>query len=432
MIIRIGRNGEVKRNIDKSITETLIDMGFGRPMAMEYAPAEQTRNGSVAVVVMHSDQNYMGMGIGPALAARGYHVLACDSVVGGEIEKKFEILNDYIKYLRNRPEIKKIILMGHSGGATLMTAYQSIAENGAEIYQGEEMLYKCPLKIKLEPADGIMLLDANYGNAVMSLLSLDPAVLEEGNGMKLDKAYDIFDPANGYDPKEAQYSRAFRKNYQLARKRRNDRLIAQAQERLFKIVNGEGNYADDEPFFITAADQPKPNNRLLPEDIRLLSHTKGEYDLLHGDGSVTHEQIKCVRTQEIDRCFSATYGMGVNKNTVKGFLSSQAIRTTEEFEVLEDDIVGVEWKSSYASPIGNIEDIVAPGLFMGMTGSYEYMASEMIYDHAKKMKDKSIAFVHGADHNFLPNKKAEKTPGEFGDTEKALYDYIAKWLERFL
>ena len=133
----------------------------------------------------------------------------------------------------------------------------------------------------------------------------------------------------------------------------------------------------------------------------------------------------------MDRCFSMTYGMGVNKNTIRGFLSSQAIRITGDFAITEDDVLGVDWHSSYASPIGNIEHISVPALFVGMTGGYEYLASEIIYNHAK-MADKSIAFVRGASHNFVPNRDAEKVYGSFGDTEKALFDYIAGWMRKFV
>ncbi|MCD8014901.1 MAG: alpha/beta hydrolase [Lachnospiraceae bacterium] len=431
MIVRIGHNGEVEAESYKTIQETLIVNDRSRTHAMEYQPVNPMETSQIAVVIMHCDQNYMGYKMGPALAARGYHVLACESREGGEIDRKLEMLDESVRYLRRNPDIEKIILMGHSGGATLMTAYQSIAENGAQIYQGEEMIYKCTLTRSLEPADGLMLIDANYGNGVMSLLSMDPAVEEEGNGRKLNPEFDIFSPENGYDPAGAHYSDAFIKKYEATQAARNEKLIALALERLEKLQKGEGNYVDDEPFFITGADQPKPNNRLLPEDTRLLSHTKGEYDLVHGDGTVTHEQIHSVRVPECDHTFSDTWGMGVNKNTVKGFLSSQAIRTTEEFAVLEDEVVGIDWKSSYASPIGNIDGITVPTLMMGMTGGYEYLAAEMIYNRAK-MADKSIAFVHGASHVFAPNRDAETVPGEFGDTENALYDYMAAWMRRFI
>lgn len=432
MIIRIAANGTIHKEMNESITESLIVLDNKEHLlAMEYAPKVPGEKARIAVVLMHCDLNYMGLPMGPALARRGYHVLAVQSIQSGDIDRRFEILDGHVRYLRANPDIDKIILMGHSGGATLVTAYQAIAENGPEVFQTDNLIYKCGLKKKLEPADGIMLIDANYGNGVMSLVSLDPAIVEEGCGMKLDPAYDIFDPANGYDKNGANYPAEFVKKYRLAQKRRNDALIEQALERLELISSGKGNFRDDEAFFIAAANQPKPNNRMLPQDLHMLSHTKGTYDLLHGDGSVTHEQIFTVRAPECDRSFSHIYGMGVNKNTVKGFLSSQALRTTEDFNILEDDVVGVDWNSSYSTPVGNIEHIHVPALMMGMTGSYEFIAAEMIYEHAP-MEDKTIAFVRGASHMFDPNHAAEKFPGEFGDTEKVLYDYMAKWMERFL
>ncbi|MGM9521175.1 MAG: hypothetical protein ACI3VB_01690 [Oscillospiraceae bacterium] len=38
--------------------------------------------------------------------------------------------------------------MGHSGGATLMTAYQHAAEHGIKSLHGEEKLIKCSLKME--------------------------------------------------------------------------------------------------------------------------------------------------------------------------------------------------------------------------------------------------------------------------------------------
>ncbi len=66
-----------------------------------------------------------------------------------------------------------------------------------------------------------------------------------------------------------------------------------------------------------------------------------------------------------------------------------------------------------------------------MTGGYEYMAAEMIYNHAP-MEDKKIAFVRGASHNFVPNRDAEELYGLFGDTEGVLFDYIADWMKKFV
>jgi hypothetical protein len=64
---------------------------------------------------------------------------------------------------------------------------------------------------------------------------------------------------------------------------------------------------------------------------------------------------------------------------------------------------------------------------MGMTGNWEYLAAEIIYDHARSA-DKTTAFVEGASHNFDACTKCEKYPGQFGDTLKTTYDYIDSWL----
>ncbi len=418
----------------EGIQETLLDMGFDG-LAMYYTPelpTERSRaKGRVGVVIMHCDQNYMALAMGPRLAQQGYRVVACEAKEGGIIEDKFPIIDRALRFLKAQGA-EQTVLMGHSGGATLMTAYQAVSEQGVGIFQGEEKIWKCQIQGTLTPADGIMLIDANYGNGVMSLLSLDPAVTEEGNGLKLDSQWDLFAESNGYRRDGAQYPPAFVRAYRAAQVCRNDRLIAAAQARLAAIESGSGDYLDDEPFIVAGGSQVKPNNRMLPQDLRLLAHTEGEYDLLHGDGSITHEVVYGVRTPEVDRGFSSFYGMGANKNTVRGFLSAQAIRASEEdFAIGETGVAGIDWDSSYASPIGNVKYITVPMLTMGMTGSYEYLAAEMIYRRAT-MADKSIAFVHGATHVFTPNHDAETTPGEFGDTESALYAYMGKWLERFL
>ena len=429
-MIRIERDGRAVAQAHTAVEETLVALDRGRHLAMLYRPKAPGARSGVAVILMHCDQNYMTLGMGPALAEKGFTVLAANAWIGGEIDRKIEHLGRLVRFVKAQPGVAKVVLMGHSGGATLMTAYQALAETGVDVFRGEEMIYKCTVREALTPADGIMLVDANYGNGVMSLVSLDPAVVEEGNGMRLDPKWDIFDPKNGYDPAGAKYSPEFIRAYQSAQSARNMRLIDMALERLGKIEAGEGRFIDDEPFLIAAADQPKPNNRLLPEDPRLLSHTKGAYDLLRGDGSVTREVIRCVRVAECDHSMSRQYEGGANPNTVRGFLSSQALRTRPDFAITEDDVLGVDWRSSYASPIGNIEHISAPALFIGLTGSYEYLASELIYNRAA-MPDRTIAFVHGADHMFAPNRRAEKFPGEFGDTEGVLYEAMARWMDRF-
>ena len=108
----------------------------------------------------------------------------------------------------------------------------------------------------------------------MTLLSLDPAVTSEDNGKNLDPELDLFNPANGYDPEGSTYSDEFIRKYQKAQGERNNRLIDAALERLHALESGKGKYADDEPFIVPGGAQNGFNNKLFPQDIRLLSRTR--------------------------------------------------------------------------------------------------------------------------------------------------------------
>jgi hypothetical protein len=309
-----------------------------------------------------------------------------------------------------------------------MSAYQNAAENGVQVFQGPEKLIKCSDLGELLPADGVMLLDSNYGNGVMTLLSLDPAVTTEDSGKNLDPELDLFDPANGYDPKGSTYSAEFIRKYQKAQGERNNRLINTALERLHAIESGKGKYADDEPFIVPAGAQNGFNNKLFPQDTRLLSRTRKAWPLLHADGSITTQIIPCVRRAKNNKSFSGLYRMGAIKSTVRTYLNSSAVRTTDDFGYDEDSMYGVDWLSSYNCTPGNIMGVSAPLLVMGMTGGYEFVAAEIIYEKAQKCADKKIAFVEGANHGYFTAKECEVYPGQFGDTVKTIFDYVDKWL----
>jgi hypothetical protein len=66
---------------------------------------------------------------------------------------------------------------------------------------------------------------------------------------------------------------------------------------------------------------------------------------------------------------------------------------------------------------------------MGMTGAWEYLASETIYEDAGS-KDKTLVFVEGAGHLFTTATQCERSQGEFGDTRNTTFDYVDKWLSR--
>lgn len=413
------------------ITRSFVRLLRRVPGVLYRADAASARGG-IAVLVMHSDEDYLDCPTGAELAGRGFTVLCANVMVKEGLffsqADKMHAVRAGVEYLRGCPGVDRVILMGHSGGATLMTAYQCIAENGVGVFQGPEKIVPHPDCGELPPADGIMLFDANWGNAAMQLFSLDPAVADEGSGHVIDPSLDLFSPANGFDPGGSAFSDAFIRRFQQGQHERNERILAHALERLAAIERGEGLYTDDEPLVIPGADQNFRNNKLYAQDVRLMSRTKRPHKLLHADGSVTREIIHSLRGAENPASLTGSLTEGGRIMTVKNYLSSYAVRTLEDYGYGEDGVWGVDWASSYNCPVGNVEHIHVPLLLVGMTAGWEYLASETIYDHAAS-EDKDLAFVEGADHKFYPAAHLEQYPGQFGDTMALLHDYAANWLD---
>ena len=333
-----------------------------------------------------------------------------------------------VTWLRHYPGVRKVVLLGHSGGGTLMAAYQSIAESGVKACQGPEKIIKCSASLEgLPPADGLMLLDSNYGLGAMMLFSLDPAVSDETTGLKRDPALDSFNPKNGFNPHGSQYSAEFIRRFQTAVGRRNNRLVQTALDRLAKIAAGQGRFSDDEPLDIPGANYLGFNNELFTQDTQLLAHTHKAWPLLRADGSTVTQIVASVRVPENMTSNTASLQKGALRTTVRNFLRTLAVRVSDDFGFDADSIHGMDWSSSYALPAGSVRTVSVPLLTLGMTGHWEYLAAEIIYENARSA-DKTIAFVEGATHLFTTCTRCEKTPGQYGDTEKTTYDYVDRWL----
>lgn len=394
-----------------------------------YTPSETPK--TTGVVILHSDSDYLNFPGGAALARRGFLTL-CANVENpaDPLERKLGSVRRAVETMRAQPGIEKLVLLGHSGGATLMSCYQAVAENSPDIFRDGHRIVKMGAVDELPAADGIMLIDSNFGNGVMTLVSIDPGVTDESRGTGADKAYDAFATESGFIRNgETRYTEEFKNRFYAAQAARQERLIAHALERLDALENGNGAYVDDEPLIAPGASQIAPNNRLFPQDLHLLAHTKNAYDLIHGrDGSVTHEIIRSLRTARGDLYGTPIYGLGAMNTTVRTYLSSQCVRTLPGYGVKEDGIDGIDYDSAFCCTPGNVKHIHAPMLIMGMTGGYECIASEVIYENAAS-SDKTIAFVEGGTHMLSTAHDAEEYPDQFGDAAETLFDAIAGWLD---
>jgi hypothetical protein len=427
-VLTIGATGIVSSvAAELPIKNTFVHLGNGVPGVL-YEPVKPGIKSQIAVLVMHGG-DYLSFSACTELSRRGYRVL-CANPSGGSQDKNILDAKLAMTYLRKVSGVTKVVLFGHSGGATLMTGYQYIAEGGVKACQGAEKIYKCPDTLAgLPAADGIVLPDSNWGNAEMTLFSVDPAVSNETNGMTLNADLDMYNPKNGFNAAGSTYSQEFTRKFLNAEAKRYNQLVAAAEARVAALDAKQGNYVDDEPFVAPGASGLGPNNKLYAQDVRLLSRSLKPWPLLKADGSTVTQIIQSVRQPKNPKSMTGTYGLASLKATVRTFLGSSAIRVDDDFYYDESSVHGVHWNTSYASPPGNVEGISVPLLAMGMTGNWEGLAAEVIYEHARSA-DKSIAFVEGATHMYDTCKECEKVPGQFGDTLKTTYDYIDGWLSK--
>lgn len=393
-----------------------------------YQPKNINDRKKIGIIVMHSDDNYFGFIPGPALAERGYTVFVSNVKQSDEtLDQKILDLKLVVDFAQDQANIEHFLLLGHSGGATLMSAYQAVAENGQEIFQDEHRIIKLSDVGNLRAADGIIFLDSNFGNGVMTLLSLEPGLKSEGSSEHLNSAFDLGLEEHGWKGDHAEYNEEFVASYQTAQAERSERLISYALERLNAIENGDGNFVDDEPLVIVGGQQIAPCNKLFPQDIRYISHTEEKWPLLHSDGSQTVEVVHSLRKPRLANNFVQVNALSTKMTTIKNYLTNCAVHTNG-FGYNATRVYGIDWDSAYCNTPGNIQHIAVPTLILGMTGGYEFLASEELYRRSKS-SDKSLAFVEGASHNIVPESQIEEFVGQYGDTVKICFDYVTDWIE---
>ncbi|KAJ9308705.1 hypothetical protein DTO217A2_1947 [Paecilomyces variotii] len=415
----------------------LDTMGSGPSETVVGGLYRPNKIGPRAVFVMHSESDYIDFSVCTQLAERGYTVFCADdgcSKWTGASDVAFEQMMlsvaTGVDYLRNLTEISKVVLWGHSGGGAMMSAYQNIAENGLVACNGTEKIYPCTSALAdLPAADGVMLIDANYGLSTMVLVSLGAEIINERSGLHVDYNLSVYNPANGFNASGAShYTPEFTKAFQFAVARRMQRLIAYAEGRLAAINAGNATFSDDEDMQIVDAAYGVQNNKFFAQDPRFLSRTVYPWPLLHKNGSTTREIVHSVRVPtNFGPTEAGSYLNGAIKTSVKRFLNGYAIRVTDDFSYNETSFTGIQWNSSHMVPIQAVPGIKVPLLTMGMTGHWEYLNAEKIYLNSGS-NDTTICFVEGAQHTIDTCTECETYPGEYGDTTKTAYDYMANWL----
>jgi hypothetical protein len=390
----------------------------------------------VGILVMHRTSNYLNHRACTELSRRGFLMLCMNTrYEHNEALVNFELLPLDVKagveFLRRQPRITKVVLFAHSGGGPLMSLYQAVAENGVAYCKGPNKLTECGDDLAgMLPADGIVFADAHPSNAVNTLRGLNPAVANENNppDAPLVPELNPFDPKNGFNPNgPSHYPPDFQARYFKAQAARMNRLIDGALDKLARMKRNDYPYPDDDIIVIPRGGNPGAGPGasaalfIAQPDIAAVHSTSRPEKLLRNDGTVTTEVVKSVYVADpkLSRD-NLRFGTGTKVYTLRSFLSANAIRARDSME-------DIDYCSSNNSAVCAVQSISVPVLFAAMGAHYFIRDNERHYDLAKS-KDKDFVVIEGAVHGFTPCTACEKTPGQYSNSVKNFFDYVASWL----
>jgi hypothetical protein len=219
--------------------------------AVCWAPAPDGPKSRTAVIAMHPRVDFTHHYLFPALLAAGHTCLgALSRNLGDDTDTIHEDLcldvAACVKHLRGAG-FERVMLLGNSGGGSLMGLYQSQAELPAD-----QRLERTPggrrtvlRQAPLPPGDGLLLVAAHRGQGHVLLRSIDPSVTDEADPLSVDPALDPYDPANGFrpPPEWSRYDPAFVARYREAQRARVARIDATARRALDERRAAKGTRA---------------------------------------------------------------------------------------------------------------------------------------------------------------------------------------------
>lgn len=328
-----------------------------------------------AFIATHYNVDFSEHYIAPYLAARGFGFLGWNTRYRGA-EDQFLLEHAVIdigvgmRWLREQAGVETIVILGNSGGGSLMGAYQAeaIAPTLSELVQGAglEALHTLP------KADLYISLNAHQGRPEVLTDWMDASVVDEFDPVATDESLNPFNPDNG-----PPYSPEFITRYRAAQRHRNQRIT---------------DYAKAELARLNAAGVP---DRLMP-----LFRCWG--DLRFMDGSIDPSQRKtpaCYRGHPAIANKSPSIGRA---NNLKTWLSMWSLETSK--------CQGAEQLAKFDLPCLVVQGLADTGVFPS--------DAHKIFGNIGT-RDKSLELIMGA--HYFEDSRAERDN---------MADLLAAWVAK--
>jgi pimeloyl-ACP methyl ester carboxylesterase len=188
---------------------------------------------TTALIATHYNVDFAEHYSAPYFATRGLGFLGWNTRYRGAedqfiLEHALIDIGVGVRWLREEAGVERVVILGNSGGGSLMGAYQAEAAAptlavGLKGAGGEALA-------SLPGADLYVSLNAHKGRPEVLTDWMDASVVDEFDPTKTDPALDPFNPDNG-----PPYSAAFIARYRAAQRARNQRITDWAKAELARV-----------------------------------------------------------------------------------------------------------------------------------------------------------------------------------------------------
>ncbi|MEM7080146.1 MAG: alpha/beta hydrolase [Pseudomonadota bacterium] len=284
-----------------SATSARNGAGFMPCQGNFYAPSDKPPK--TAFIASHYHVDFSEHYLGEYMAERSFGFLGWNTRFRGNeafflLEHALIDIGAGVRWLREEAGVERVVIVGNSGGGSLMAAYQSQATD-PHIEPGFGL--RLPEAVNtLSPCDAYVSLNAHGGRPEVLTAWMDPAVADERDPFSVVTELDMFHPDNG-----PPYSDDFIAVYRDAQVARNERITEWVFDELRRA--SELGFSD-RPF----------NLYRTWADLRLLDGNIDPSDRVVG---------QCYAGDPYRANFSPR-GIGVT-NTLRTWLSMWSLRTSQ-------------------------------------------------------------------------------------------------------
>lgn len=246
----------------ESATAQRIGAGAYPCQGLYWTP-KGTPRPKVAVIATHYNVDFSEHYVARYFAARGYGFLGWNTRFRGAedlflLEHALIDIGAGMRWLREAAGAEQIVILGNSGGGSLMGAYQAeaIAATLADSQKGAAR----DALASLIKGDLYISLNAHQGRPEVLTDWMDASVTDENDPIATDEALNPFNPDNG-----PPYSAEFVARYRAAQRARNQRITDWAKAEL-KRLNAAGTPDRIFPLFRVWGDLRCMDGTLDPSD----------------------------------------------------------------------------------------------------------------------------------------------------------------------